>query len=68
MALERRVAGWRPHDGSAESVDHCNHCGIALGAYSYSFTCHICGARYCYVHLRKHDRAHPRVTLEAFVK
>jgi hypothetical protein len=67
MALERRAAGWRPRDGS-ESAGHCSHCGIALGGYGFNFACHICGARYCYAHLRRHDRAHPKAALEAAVQ
>jgi hypothetical protein len=24
----------------------------------YHYTCHICGATYCYIHITKHARAH----------
>jgi hypothetical protein len=60
IALESRVNDWQPHNGSIESAYHCRHCGSVLDGYGFHFTCHICGARYCYVHLRKHDRAHAR--------
>ena len=39
-------------------ASHCRFCGLALGR-EYYFTCHICGATYCYIHMWRHSRAHP---------
>jgi hypothetical protein len=62
MALESRVTDWQPHNGSIESAYHCRHCGGVLDGFGFHYTCHLCGARYCFVHMSKHDRAHPRTT------
>ena len=35
----------------------CSFCGRALGK-EYFFTCHVCGANYCYIHMYRHSRAH----------
>lgn len=35
----------------------CSFCGKALGK-EYFFTCHVCGATYCYIHKSHHSRAH----------
>jgi len=35
----------------------CSFCGKALGK-EYFFVCHVCGAKYCYVHMYRHGRAH----------
>lgn len=35
----------------------CSYCGKALG-HEYFFTCHVCGAKYCYIHMYRHGRAH----------
>ena len=35
----------------------CSFCGRALGK-EYFFTCHICGAKYCYIHMYRHGKAH----------
>jgi len=43
-------------DGKAS---RCQYCSQRLGEFGFYFTCHVCGARYCYIHLRKHDLAHP---------
>lgn len=63
MALENRVSDWEPHNGSIESGYHCRHCGGILDGFGFHYTCYLCGARYCFVHIRKHDRAHPRTTM-----
>jgi len=41
----------------ARSVATCSFCGRTLGKENY-FTCHVCGATYCYIHMVKHSRAH----------
>jgi hypothetical protein len=64
MALESRVSDWQPHNGSLESAYHCRHCGGVLDGFGFHYTCHLCGARYCFVHMSKHDRAHPRTAAE----
>jgi hypothetical protein len=60
MALESRVSEWAPHTGSLESAYRCRHCGDVLDGFGVHFTGHFCGAKYCYFHMRKHDRFHPR--------
>jgi len=35
----------------------CSFCGKALGK-EYFFTCHVCGAKYCYIHMYRHGKAH----------
>ncbi len=40
----------------------CQSCGRTLGIGFY-YSCHICGATYCYIHFSRHDRAHSRLTL-----
>ena len=42
-------------------ASHCQFCGRRLEKDAYHFTCHVCGANYCYIHLRRHDGAHPRM-------
>ena len=37
--------------------DGCSYCGKVLGK-EYYFTCHVCGATYCYTHMYRHSRAH----------
>lgn len=39
---------------------HCQYCGGKL-ELGFHFKCHVCGANYCYIHMRRHDGAHPRV-------
>jgi len=41
----------------ATKVPACNYCNKVLGR-EYYFTCHICGATYCYIHMTKHSRFH----------
>ncbi len=43
-----------------KNVSTCSFCGRTLGK-EYYFTCHICGATYCYIHTWKHSRAHKPV-------
>lgn len=44
-------------DQGAARVATCNYCSKVLGK-QYYFTCHICGATYCYIHLAKHGKFH----------
>ena len=39
----------------------CNFCGRVLGK-EYYFTCHVCGATYCYTHMYRHAKAHRYTT------
>ncbi len=41
----------------------CVFCGKALGK-EYFFTCHVCGAKYCYIHMYRHGRAHRMQTAQ----
>jgi hypothetical protein len=45
-----------PATGSSKAA-MCNYCSKVLGK-QYYFTCHICGATYCYIHITKHSRFH----------
>ena len=45
-----------PETGTSK-VAKCNFCMKVLGK-QYHYTCHICGATYCYIHMTKHARAH----------
>ena len=45
-----------PKTGSAKLAT-CNYCSKVLGR-QYYFTCHICDATYCYIHMTKHSRFH----------
>jgi hypothetical protein len=64
MAVENRVRDWLPHNGSMESAYHCRYCGGVLDGFGFHYTCHLCGAKYCFVHMRKHERAHPTTPQE----
>lgn len=35
----------------------CSFCGKTLGK-EYFFSCHVCGATYCYIHMYRHGKAH----------
>jgi hypothetical protein len=48
-------------DLGAALASHCQFCGRRLEKDGYHFICHVCGANYCYIHMRRHDGAHPRV-------
>lgn len=37
----------------------CQYCGGKLNL-GYHYTCHLCGDAYCYIHMSRHARAHPR--------
>jgi predicted transcriptional regulator len=50
--------------GKSKAEPACNFCGRSLGR-EYFFTCHICGAKYCYIHMAAHSRAHRPPTQEA---
>ncbi len=42
---------------------NCSFCGKGLGN-EYFFVCHICGAKYCYIHMYRHGKAHKLQTKE----
>jgi hypothetical protein len=44
-------------EAATKKVTTCAFCGRLLGR-EYFFTCHVCGATYCYIHLSRHNRAH----------
>lgn len=44
-------------ESERQKVSSCSFCGKALGK-EYFFVCHVCGAKYCYVHMYRHGRAH----------
>jgi hypothetical protein len=37
----------------------CQYCGAKFNS-GYHFTCHTCGESYCYIHMHRHDNAHPK--------
>jgi len=43
----------------------CAFCG-RKNYLGYHYTCHVCGASYCYTHMERHARAHPR-TVPSYV-
>jgi hypothetical protein len=59
MAVDTRVADRGAQRAEAPGT-HCHYCGGKLDDYGYHWKCHVCGAAYCYVHMARHDRAHPR--------
>ena len=50
------IKGWV--QGIREGREGAGRPGVESG---YHFTCHVCGVEYCYIHMRRHDGAHPRV-------
>ena len=42
---------------SKHDATSCSFCGKTLGK-EYFFTCHVCGATYCYIHMYRHGKAH----------
>lgn len=48
-------------ESRAAKTASCSFCGKTLGK-EYFFTCHVCGAKYCYIHLYRHGRAHRLTT------
>ena len=46
-----------PETGGSSKIATCNFCSKLLGR-EYYFTCHVCGATYCYIHLARHGKAH----------
>ena len=50
------IASLHPQSKTTE-LTACGFCGRLLGI-GYYFTCHVCGATYCYIHQSKHLRAH----------
>jgi len=51
------LSGPLPETKAKAKADGCNYCGKVLGQ-EYYFTCHVCGATYCYIHMYRHGRAH----------
>ncbi len=58
MALDSRSNDERFHGAPVRSRLHCQFCGLQLDGIGFHFECHVCGAGYCYVHMRRHERAH----------
>ena len=48
-----------PSDNARDKKDYCGYCGGRLDV-GYHYTCHICEKSYCYAHMTKHSRAHPK--------
>jgi len=44
---------------SAETANGCLYCGWRLDT-EFHYTCHICGAVYCFVHMQEHTKKHQR--------
>jgi hypothetical protein len=44
-------------ESKTSKTANCSFCGKALGK-EYFFVCHVCGAKYCYIHMYRHGRAH----------
>ena len=44
-------------EAGTRGITKCNFCMKTLRK-EYYYTCHICGATYCYIHTTKHARAH----------
>jgi|SRR5271163_4491398 len=36
----------------------CSYCKSVLPHYGYHYLCHVCGERFCYVHISRHRGAH----------
>jgi hypothetical protein len=46
----------------AQDETICRFCGGELDL-GYHYSCHVCGAAYCYIHMNRHRQAHsPRPT------
>ncbi len=45
------------HETRPQDAPTCNFCGRKFDL-GYNYTCHVCGATYCYIHMSKHSRAH----------
>jgi len=39
----------------------CSFCGGKL-TVGYHYTCHLCGAAYCFIHMSRHAKSHPRAS------
>jgi hypothetical protein len=54
-------------DASREAQTHteptCHFCGGKFDM-GYHYTCHTCGATYCYIHMNRHMRAHGQNSLQ----
>jgi hypothetical protein len=61
FALKRLPDGPLRDDILSQKRLSCQYCRKTLPALGYYFTCHVCGATYCYIHMMKHSAAHPRV-------
>jgi len=54
------------HETGTQRSASCSFCGKALGK-EYFFTCHVCGAKYCYIHMYRHGKAHRLQTAPTIV-
>ncbi len=45
------------HEPLTRDKPTCHFCGRKFDL-GYHYTCHICGATYCYIHMSRHVRAH----------
>ncbi len=56
MQVKTLSSDMRP-ESRTNRTSSCSFCGKQLGK-EYFFTCHVCGATYCYIHMYRHARAH----------
>jgi len=59
FALQKVPDGPLRDDILSQKRLSCQYCRKTLPALGYYFTCHVCGATYCFIHMRRHC-AHPR--------
>ncbi len=45
------------HESLTRDKPTCHFCGTKFDP-GYYYTCHVCDAAYCYIHMNKHVRAH----------
>jgi hypothetical protein len=45
------------HESLTREKAACHYCGKRFDL-GYHYTCHVCGATYCYIHMSKHSKAH----------
>ncbi|MDA4117594.1 MAG: hypothetical protein OK455_04540 [Thaumarchaeota archaeon] len=65
---------WQAGEGSLARKDSqailpptgpsCQYCRMTLTAQGYHFTCHLCGATFCYIHMSRHSGAHREAQME----
>ena len=53
-------------ESKTNKTPSCSFCGKAL-KQEYFFICHVCDAKYCYIHMYRHGRAHRVQTTAALV-